>query len=217
MQGGFNSAFRGRRSFAAIVPVLALLMLPGSASACSDSGYFGTGSQSERALRCLLNEERADRGERGLAFDKKLARAARRHARDMIVRQFFAHTSPSGTGPLARARRAGYARNMIGTVAVGEAIGIGLAEHASPATPPWLVDMWLASPAHRSVLMDPEYENVGVGVAFFTWPGLGRVAVVVADLGSITGSPAPQATSICVGCKSVRKLDLWSDPFAVGV
>ena len=59
---------------------------------------------------CLLNQERRRRGLRPLRRDRRLERAAARHARDMDARNYFDHTSRSGASFVDRIRRAGYLR-----------------------------------------------------------------------------------------------------------
>jgi hypothetical protein len=47
-----------------------------------------------RAVRCLLNAERGERGLESLSPDDHLAEAAQAHTDDMAERSYFAHRSP---------------------------------------------------------------------------------------------------------------------------
>ena len=109
------------------------------------------------AVRCLVNESRAARDLPRLRPSPALARAAGRHARDMVRRDFFDHTSPGGSTPASRARRAGYRG-----AAIGETIAYAVGPRATPAA---TVAAWLRSGAHRRVLFDPDLRHVGVGIA----------------------------------------------------
>jgi uncharacterized protein YkwD len=108
------------------------------------------------AIGCLINKARTSHGLRGFAWNRALARAATRHARDMSRRGYFAHQRAGGPSLARRARAAGFrGRN------VGEAIAYGC---GSLATPTSIVSAWLASPGHRAILLSGR-RRVGVGVA----------------------------------------------------
>ncbi len=116
----------------------------------------------EQAVIEGFNEARARGGSCGnegtfgpskpLTFDAALRCAARQHSLDMAQRGYFDHISPDGEGPDARATHAGYDWFYI-----GENIAMG-----SP-TPADVVAQWLASPGHCANILDPEFEEVGVG------------------------------------------------------
>lgn len=106
---------------------------------------------------CLLNAERARHGLRPLREDARLARAARRHARDMAERDYFAHESPEGTGPHARILRAGYERPRL----TGENLARGEAEAGAPSA---IVEGWMHSPGHRENILRRGFEEIGIGI-----------------------------------------------------
>jgi uncharacterized protein YkwD len=106
-----------------------------------------------RSVLRLINLERARNGRRGLVADRRLARAARRHAADMARRHYFGHVSPSGMSPLRRARAAGWRGR------VGEAIAWGCGGLAGPAA---TVRAWMASPPHRAIILGGG-RAVGIG------------------------------------------------------
>jgi uncharacterized protein YkwD len=105
------------------------------------------------AVLCLVNQQRARHGRGPLRPDRRLMRAAARHAADMARRHYFAHVSPSGSDPLQRVRAAGWHGN------VGEAIAWGC---GSLSTPRATVRAWMASPPHRAILLS-RARSVGVG------------------------------------------------------
>jgi uncharacterized protein YkwD len=136
------------------------------------------------AIVCLVNVERATRGQPALRRDGDLAQAARRHATDMSRHHFFSHVSPGGDTLSDRLREAGYGHPGDGWRA-GEDLGWGTGDRATPNA---LVDAWLASAGHRRILLSSAYKEIGVGVAggvpSESSPGLPG-AIYTMDLGTI--------------------------------
>lgn len=112
-----------------------------------------------RATLCLLNEERERRGLARLRHNAQLAAAARRHARDMVTRSYFAHDSLSGASFIDRIEQTGYTRNVSWTL--GENLAWGSGRLASPLE---IVKAWMASPGHRANVLG-RFREVGVGLA----------------------------------------------------
>jgi uncharacterized protein YkwD len=159
--------------------VAAFILIPASAAiACADENAQA-GSVSERAfaqvVRCVVNEQRAANGLTPLSHDRRLARAARRFSRAMVIQRFFDHVSPSGSTVAARARQAGWEGSRL-----GETIGWGAGELGTPAA---IVDQWMSSPPHRAVILDGHFRRVGLGVASGSPSGGGAAATVTADFG----------------------------------
>jgi uncharacterized protein YkwD len=142
-------------------------------SGCRDAGAsIARKAVMRRALRCVLNQQRAAHGLNPLAGNRRLARAANRHARDMARHNYFSHVSLRGTDPLRRVRAAGWRRG------VGETLAWGCGAAASPAA---IVAAWLGSPAHRAIILGP---GRVVGIGYHRGPGCdGGRAFVVAEVG----------------------------------
>lgn len=90
-----------------------------------------------------------------LRADRRLARAALAHARDMADNDFFAHEGSDRTDSGVRARRAGYDWR-----AVGENIAGGL------PSPEDTVAGWIASEGHRQNMLNPVFRDAGIGYVF---------------------------------------------------
>lgn len=89
-----------------------------------------------------------------LAWDPRLASAARAHSEEMARRNYFSHTGKDGMRVDERASRAGYAWQRIGeNIATGQ----GSAEAA--------VAGWLASPTHCANLMNAAFVQMGAAYA----------------------------------------------------
>jgi uncharacterized protein YkwD len=180
---------RTRRSLrAGAVCVLALACFPaaaGSSAACREArashGDRRTPVAISHTLRCYVNGERRKRRLPGLRPSRLLDRAAQRHADDMVARGYFSHLTPEGKTVDERARRAGYLRGAADW-GIGEAIGYGTADVHGAVR---LGRTFMASPAHRRILLDPRFARLGIGVAG-GWPvagKAGRGVTVVIDVG----------------------------------
>jgi uncharacterized protein YkwD len=128
----------------------------------------------EREVIQRLNDQRSQRGLGTLKPAWGLNRAADRHSKDMLARDFFDHPSSDGTPFDTRVRR--FAKAGI----VGETLA-SLPDRSDGAAA--VVDVWMNSPAHRAIVLDPRLKRVGVGRR---WGALGatQTAVVTADFAS---------------------------------
>ena len=102
-----------------------------------------------------------------LRVDLNLSRAARSHSRDMLVHDYFAHGNFAQRMSQFGVRGRVFAENL--------AWGSGVM--AADAT----VARWLASPPHRSVLLDPELRRIGVATPVGAFSGFATATMVTAD------------------------------------
>jgi uncharacterized protein YkwD len=132
------------------------------------------------SVMCLVNTERATRGLAPLGASRLLSRAARRHSRDMVVRDYFSHVSPNGMSARRRVLRTGYLRYRRGG-SVGETIAWGPGRDSTPAG---LVSSFMNSASHRLLLLDRRFRDVGVGMALGApFAGMRGGATVTLDFG----------------------------------
>lgn len=113
------------------------------------------------ATLCVINRERARRDLPRLHAQDALAQAGRRYARQMARRDFFSHTSPTGSTMDDRLRAVGYAREDM-TWTIGEALAWGVGRRATPAG---TVAAWMASRPHRRLLLDAGFHDIGIGIS----------------------------------------------------
>ncbi|MGH2968187.1 MAG: CAP domain-containing protein, partial [Solirubrobacteraceae bacterium] len=127
---------------------------------------------------------RLDRGLPEIGARPELELAAQRHARDMVRRRYFSHVTPGGRTMTARLRTAGYVGDTV-SWAAGEVLAWGSGKRSTPAA---AVAAWMDSPAHRRVLLDRRYRDVGIGVALGTPVGSFRrpAATYAAELGFVS-------------------------------
>ena len=149
-----------------LLPALALLALAPLATPASAADVL-VARESSATIRArvveLVNAARARPRRCGaerfaaaspLRVSRKLNDAATAHARDMAKRKYFEHEGRDGSQPRDRVRRAGYRSRL-----TGENIAFG------PVSAEEVVAGWLASPGHCENIMDPRFQDIGVGVA----------------------------------------------------
>lgn len=103
----------------------------------------------------LTNLERAQFDLSPLTLDLQLNQAAYNHSFDMAVNDFFGHTGSDGSLETHRVVDAGYPALM-----TAENIAAGY------DTPTAVVQGWMSSAGHRTNLLNPDMENIGVGHYF---------------------------------------------------
>jgi uncharacterized protein YkwD len=147
---------------------------------CAISGPAAAGARAnprldviERAVIRHVNAVRAYHGLARVRRSRALSRAADRHSRDMLRRNFFAHASSDGTPFDRRVRR--FARAGI--------VGETLAWVSPRGRARLVVRMWLESPPHRAILLSGGFRRIGVARRSGLLGGSAR-AVVTADFAS---------------------------------
>lgn len=143
---------------------------PGAAARISKASP----SKLRSALLCLVNRKRAKNGLKALRLDRKLQRAAGRHARDMVENDYFAHQREGGPDLTERLDRVGWNGE-----AWGENIAYGCGASSSPKA---TLRNWLNSPPHRDLLLSGTYRRGGLGVGAEAPCGDGG-AIWVLDVG----------------------------------
>lgn len=125
-----------------------------------------------------VNQTRQSLGLGVLTDSPKLDEAAKLKAEDMVLNQYFAHTSPNGITPWFWFTKAGYNYKY-----AGENLAIGFYESEE------VYNAWLNSPDHKANLLNPNYKEIGTGIA--TGYGNNNAIVVV----QLFGSQKPVATT----------------------
>jgi uncharacterized protein YkwD len=128
-------------------------------------GYAASISKDE--IVNLTNAKRVETGLSPLIFNETLSSAAFSKARDMIDRDYWAHTGPDGTTPWSFFSRFGYKYRYAGE---------NLARDFSSAGA--VVDAWMNSPTHRDNILNPKYKEIGVGITEGDLAGVDSTIVV---------------------------------------
>jgi len=104
----------------------------------------------------LINEERKDLGLLTLQFSQDLSLLAREHSKDMALRGKISHSSTSGQSYRDRIIEAGF---------YFSAIGENVASSNRPQTE-LIHEKLMDSAGHRKNILDPDFDQVGIGVVF---------------------------------------------------
>lgn len=100
----------------------------------------------------LTNKERAKYGLQPVKLNLLLNEVALYHSQDMAMQDYFDHIALDGSEPWDRMTRAGYQYSV-----AAENIAAGF------LTPETVVEAWMKSPGHRSNILAPDVEEIGVG------------------------------------------------------
>ena len=100
----------------------------------------------------LLTALRQQAGLGPLRHNAQLSQIAKAHAADMTARGYFAHRTPEGVGPMARAVGAGVT-------------GCGIAENIAQGqkTTQAAFEAWRGSAPHRANMLNPTMQSYGLG------------------------------------------------------
>jgi uncharacterized protein YkwD len=173
-----------RLPLAALALAIALaLLLPVTAFAWGTNAFS---SSSEQDLFQLTNQARAAAGRKALHWDNRLAALARARAKDMIVRNYFAHQiPPDGHTVFDVMSNVGYCFNLAGE-------NIGWNNYPDDQATGEIQTMFMNSPDHKQNILGPAWDVVGIG-AYKGPDGKKMWAVVFADkCGSVAPAPKPK-------------------------
>jgi hypothetical protein len=136
------------------------------------------------AVVALTNEERGEEGLGSLKANALLTKAAQLKADDMASKSYYAHVSPDGTIPPAWLNKVGYKYQMMGENLV-----------IDRTSSEQVVSAWMGSEAHRENILNPQFTEIGIGIAYGRYKGQDTTYVVQMLARPIAGAaPAPKRT-----------------------
>jgi len=134
-----------------------------------------------QSILSLHNQARSVNNLPGLSIDNRLTTAAQGKANDMLAKDYFAHTSPEGLTPWYWIRDyGGYAY-----LEAGENLAIDYFDSAEAHA------AWMASPTHRSNILDPGYHHIGIGIASGNYQGR-ETTLIAVMFGRSSAQPAAE-------------------------
>lgn len=145
--------------------VIGTVSLPEQSSAETLSPASGVIATS--TIISLTNGDRISLGLPALRADAALEAAAQMKADNMAAQGYFAHNTPDGKNPWYWFKKAGYA-----FLYAGENLAIRF------STPAAIEKAWMASPGHRRNIVNGNYSDIGVGIAYGTYQGSATAFVV---------------------------------------
>jgi len=131
--------------------ILASLLITATASAAFASDITPSNIQG------LINNERTYRGLKPLNTSPQLVVAATDKAKDMVLRNYFEHFA-FGLAPWDFIIKSGY-----NYLYAGENLAMDF------DTSEGMVAAWMKSPAHRKNILNPDFEDSGIGVVKGTY------------------------------------------------
>lgn len=145
------------------------------------------------AVVALTNEERGDKGLGSLKASALLSQAAQLKANDMAAKSYYAHVSPDGTIPPAWLNKVGYTYQ-----AMGENLVIDRTSSEQ------VVSAWMGSEAHRENILNPQFTEIGIGIAHGRYKGQDTTYVVQMLARPVAGAvPAPKKTVAVTPTKTI--------------
>ncbi|MBN2117556.1 MAG: LysM peptidoglycan-binding domain-containing protein [Anaerolineales bacterium] len=167
VQGGqpTAAATTAASTTAAATPVAA----SGGTAACA----FEENAQFVSQLQKLINDERAKAGLPALVINAQLTAAAKDHAVDMLCNNYLSHTGLDGSTPQDRVRKAGFTASLV----VEDLYALHPAYGGNPQS---AFDWWMADPASKADLLNPNTTAFGIAYVSSDKSLLGGYFVVVA-------------------------------------
>lgn len=138
-------------------------------------------SDAEKRSLDLHNQTRASNGLSKFCVHPALQKAARAHSKDMINKDYFSHTSPSGETFSARLKRYGYTPVSGRYWTVGENIAYNSKTNVASADA--VHSQWMNSTGHRANILNSKFKQIGVGAVYGNFKG-SNVTTWTADFGS---------------------------------
>jgi uncharacterized protein YkwD len=123
-----------------------------------------------------LNEVRRAQGLVAVRPSLLLRLTAQRHSDDMMIRNYFSHTSPGGSTLLDRITRSGFVSGY--SWEAGETLAWGTGALGKPGH---VIVAWLHSPEHRAILLSPTWSRIGISAACGRFLGHAGACVWTAD------------------------------------
>ena len=156
-----------------LVPAVPLLLI---ALVLPSAAAFSGEAEAEDFMLELVNDARADEGLPPLIIDLRLVQAARQHSWEMITMDYFAHQSPIPENANLPMRVANAGSTVVW---VGENIG---AEYRSDPYNYKSLTLGafrglMDSPPHRANMLDPDYNTIGIGIAYSETDGMRGIHV----------------------------------------
>ena len=128
------------------------------------------GYSSEITVQKVLDQTNIQRQNNGLAplkYNSVLSESATNKANDMFAKNYWAHTSPSGTTPWDFFKAVDYSYSV-----AGENLARDFYDTES------LMNGWMNSPTHKANIVNTKYQEIGIGVVNGTLGGIKTTLVV---------------------------------------
>jgi uncharacterized protein YkwD len=173
----------------------------GGAPPPTSTAPFAAAAPSEMAAQALtlINAQRAANGLDPLQRAGELEKAAQAHSQDMAEGNFMDHTGTDGSTPAQRMQAAKYQ-----WYTWGENVAAGYASAQAA------VDAWMNSSGHRANILNPNFKEVGIAVAYRAGTRFGYYWTQ--DFGARAGGASPPASTTVPGAPLLSSIDRTRGP-----
>lgn len=155
--------------------MFSLVIRGGAFSSLSHPGERVLGYATSMKIKTLFTDTNAKRTKEGLpalALNNSLDSAAQTKAKNMAQLDYWSHNTPSGKPPWIFVASQNYSYQVL-----GENLAAGFTNENA------VVNAWMASAEHRANILNPDFSQVGFGVAQspdYRSAGGGPMTIVVA-------------------------------------
>jgi uncharacterized protein YkwD len=141
------------------------------------TGTTVTLTADEKRTLDLHNQTRTANGLTRFCVHPALTAAARAHARDMMTKGYFSHTSLDGSTFVTRVTRAGYTNWR----ALAENIAWGSGSYGAPDA---IYTGWMNSAGHKANILNGTLREIGIGVVAGTFKTYANAKMYTVDFGT---------------------------------
>jgi hypothetical protein len=132
--------------------VMSFMLVAGGLAVAAPAALAYTPDNEELTFLALINDYRGQQGLGPLTLNPVLGDAAEFHSLDMATGGYFEHTAPNGTT---------FDQNIVNFGYDGISMGENIAAGAESALE--VMSMWQGSPEHNAGMLNPSYDEIGVG------------------------------------------------------
>jgi uncharacterized protein YkwD len=202
--------FSRRHAATVLAAAVAALAAPAGASASAQDApcpgadltpVAGNLTQVSQATLCLLNNERVSHGLEPLTVAVGLTQPSAAYSARMVSEDFFAHVAPDGATLTDRLEADGYI-DPDGDWTVGENIAWG---QGNISTARAIMVAWMNSPEHRDNILEPDYDEVGIGIVPGTPGDTSWGATYTTDFGAVVRDTSTDAVARAASASKPRK------------
>jgi uncharacterized protein YkwD len=151
--------------YAALVVAVKLFSI--AAIGLVPAGYASSDALTSSNIYELTNKSRIAYGVGTLSHSGMLDLAAQAKAEDMLKNQYFSHNSPGEITPWNFIKASGY-----NYIIAGENLALNF--YSSEG----VEKAWMNSPGHKANILNPDFEDIGIGIAKGEYRGVQAVFVV---------------------------------------
>lgn len=127
----------------------------------------------EENVWIMINEKRVEHGVDPIPRNSTLDEVASEKTNDMVEHEYLSHVDPEGQKIYKSILDHGYRYRL-----AGENLAVSYVSLTE------LVDAWMSSEKHRENILNPRFEEIGIGVSSGDWRGYENIFFITTIFGS---------------------------------